>query len=109
MRIAILTFEGFNELDSLIALGILNRTKKPDWRVTLSCPSPVVTSMNGVRVHAQSSLEEAGSADSVIIGSGMQTREIVATPGLMAALQLDPRRQLIMGTGRRRVCRILSG
>jgi transcriptional regulator GlxA family with amidase domain len=95
MRIAILTFEGFNELDSLIALGILNRIKKPDWRVTLSCPSPAVTSMNGVRVRAQSSLEEAGSADAVIIGSGMQTREIVDTPELMAALRLDPGRQLI--------------
>jgi transcriptional regulator GlxA family with amidase domain len=95
MHIAILTFEGFNELDSLIALGILNRIKTPGWRVTLSCPSPTVTSMNGVRVHAQSSLEEAGSADAVIIGSGMQTREIVDTPELMAALKLDPRRQLI--------------
>jgi transcriptional regulator GlxA family with amidase domain len=95
MHIAILTFDGFNELDSLIALGILNRIRTPDWRVTLSCPSPTVTSMNGVRVHAQSSLEDAGSADAVIIGSGMQTREIVDTPELMAALNLDPKRQLI--------------
>ena len=51
--------------------------------------------MNGVRVHAQSSLEEAGGADAVIIGSGMQTREIVDTPELMAVLKLDPKRQLI--------------
>ena len=29
MRIAILTFEGFNELDSLIALGVLNRVRRP--------------------------------------------------------------------------------
>lgn len=29
MHIAILTFEGFNELDSLIALGVLNCVKKP--------------------------------------------------------------------------------
>ena len=28
MQIAVLTFEGFNELDSLIALGLLNRAKK---------------------------------------------------------------------------------
>ncbi len=54
MHIAILTFDGFNELDSLIALGILNRIKKPDWRVTLCCPQPEVTSMNGVTVRAQS-------------------------------------------------------
>ena len=28
MHIAILTFEGYNELDSLIALGVLNRFRK---------------------------------------------------------------------------------
>lgn len=36
MHVAILTFEGFNELDSLIALGILNRVKRSDWRVSLA-------------------------------------------------------------------------
>ena len=54
MHIAIVTLPGFNELDSFIALGVLNRIKKPDWRVTLACPTPTVTSMNGVTVHAQS-------------------------------------------------------
>jgi hypothetical protein len=29
MHTAILTFEGFNELDSFIALGILNRVRRP--------------------------------------------------------------------------------
>ena len=48
MHIAILTFDGFNELDSLIALGILNRIKSPGWRVSLAAPSATVTSMNGV-------------------------------------------------------------
>lgn len=95
MHTAILTFDGFNELDSLIALGILNRIKKPGWRVTLSCPAASVTSMNGVTVLAQSTLAEACAADAVIIGSGMQTRDIINTPALMAQLQLDPARQII--------------
>jgi transcriptional regulator GlxA family with amidase domain len=95
MHIAILTFQGFNELDSLIALGILNRIKKPNWRVTLACPESSVTSMNGVTVRAQSTLAEAGAADAVIIGSGIQTREIVNNPALMAEIKLDPARQLI--------------
>jgi len=95
MHIAILTFQGFNELDSLIALGVLNRIKKPDWRVSLCCPEPEVTSMNGVVVHAQSDIREARSADAVIIGSGSKTREVAANPELMSALQLDPKRQLI--------------
>ncbi|MCY7371178.1 MAG: DJ-1/PfpI family protein [Polaromonas sp.] len=95
MHIAILTFDGFNELDSLIALGVLNRIQKPDWRVTLSCPSASVTSMNGVTVHAQSTLADACQADAVIIGSGMRTREIANDAALMASLKLDPKRQLI--------------
>ncbi len=95
MHIAILTFAGFNELDSLIALGVLNRVKAPGWRVTLCCPTPTVTSMNGVVLQAQSSLAEAATADAVIVGSGMLTREVVADAATMAALQLDPVRQLI--------------
>ncbi|WGK61603.1 DJ-1/PfpI family protein [Halopseudomonas sp. SMJS2] len=95
MHIAILTFQGFNELDSLIALGVLNRIKQPDWRVSLCCPEPEVTSMNGVTVRAQSSLEDARLADAVIVGSGMLTREIVDSPELMSRLTLDPNRQLI--------------
>lgn len=95
MHIAILTFEGFNELDSLVALGVLNRVRKPGWRVTLSCPAPTVTSMNGVTVHAQSTLAEAAAADAVILGSGVRTRDIAADPALMEQLALDPARQLI--------------
>lgn len=95
MHIAILTFQGFNELDSFMALGLLNRIKKPDWKVTICCPEPMVTSMNGVTVHAQSRLAEARTADAVIVGSGIKTREVVNDAALMAELQLDPSRQLI--------------
>lgn len=95
MHIAILTFDAFNELDSFIALGILNRVKRPEWRVTLACPAPQVTSMNGVTVQAQSTLEEACEADAVLVGSGMKTRDIANDPLIMARLKLDPKRQLI--------------
>jgi transcriptional regulator GlxA family with amidase domain len=95
MHIAILTFEGFNELDSLIALGILNRVKKPDWRVSIASPAARVRSMNGVVLEAQASLRDASAADAIIVGSGMKTREVVADAALMAQLQLDPARQLL--------------
>lgn len=95
MHIAILTFEGFNELDSLIALGILNRVKRPGWRVSIASPATHVRSMNGVVLEAQVSLREASAADAVIVGSGMRTREVVGDEKLMAQLQLDPTRQLL--------------
>ncbi|EYC50487.1 AraC family transcriptional regulator [Hylemonella gracilis str. Niagara R] len=95
MHIAILTFDGFNELDSLIALGILNRVKKPGWRVSLACPAPYVQSMNGVVLESQITLREASAADAVIVGSGIKTREVVADPALMGQMKFDPQRQLL--------------
>src|SRR5512146_1030436 len=96
MHIAILTFEGYNELDSLIALGMLNRVKGDDWRVTIAAPTARVTSMNGVVIEQMSTLEEACEADAVIVGSGIATREVVEDQAIMAVLRrLDPSRQLI--------------
>jgi transcriptional regulator GlxA family with amidase domain len=95
MHIAILTFDGFNELDSLIALGILNRIKVDGWRVTLASPTKSVTSMNGVKLEAQSTIEDACKADAVIIGSGIKTREMSKDAAILSSLKLDPKRQLI--------------
>ncbi|WP_405056270.1 DJ-1/PfpI family protein [Kribbella sp. NBC_01505] len=100
MHIAILTFDGYNELDSLIALGILNRVREPGWRVSIASPTPWVTSMNGVTINvtvdAGIDLEEACTADAVIVGSGIKTREVVEDPAIMSVLRgLDPERQLL--------------
>jgi len=96
MHIAILTFDGFNELDSLIALGILNRIKRPGWRVALASPSETVTSMNGVRLYRQACLDELESCDAVLVGSGIRTREIAEDVAIMQLLaRLNPARQLI--------------
>lgn len=95
MHISILTFDGFNELDSLIALGILNCVKKPDWRVSIASPSERIRSMNGVTMERQISLQEACSTDAVIIGSGSKTRDIAADKSIIAQLKFNPSTQLI--------------
>lgn len=95
MHVAVLTLQSFNELDSLVALEVLNRIRKPGWRGTLCCPEPAVTAMNGVAVQAQSSLAEAGSADAVMVGSGIKTRAIVNDRATMSALRLNRARQLV--------------
>jgi len=98
MHIAILTFDGFNELDSLIAFGMLSRIRllgDADWRVSIASPSTRVTSMNGLSLDAHIGLQEACSADAVLIGSGMKTREVAQDRSIMDLLQLDSRRQRI--------------
>lgn len=97
MRIAILTFDGFNELDSFIALGLLNRLSADGWKAEITGPGARITSMNGVVVEAQQPLEFANEADAVIFGSGIYTRAIAENSVLLDRLQLDPLRQLIAG------------
>jgi transcriptional regulator GlxA family with amidase domain len=97
MRIAIVTLEGFNELDSFIASAMINRVKQPELKALIVCPADRVSSMNGVVVHAQAPSSFVREADAVIIGSGIHTRDVVKNAALMAELKLDPKRQVIGG------------
>jgi transcriptional regulator GlxA family with amidase domain len=95
MRVAVLTFEGFNELDSFIAAAMINRVKQPRLTASIVCPAERVASMNGVVVHSQAALGFAREAEAVIVGSGIDTRAVVRTPSIMDELKLDPSRQVI--------------
>lgn len=95
MQIAVLTFDGFNELDSFIASTILNRLRPLGWNAWITSPADEVTSMNGVTIRRQRPLEFSEEADAVLIGSGIRTREVACDDALLARLRLDPERQLI--------------
>ena len=95
MQIAVLTFDGFNELDSFVAAAILNRMKSRGWAAHITSPTQRVTSMNGVTIQRQKPFEFIAKADAVLIGSGIKTREIAADADLLARIELDPARQLI--------------
>src|SRR5208283_2220147 len=95
MKIAIVTLDAFNELDSFISYNIVNRLKSKGWKAYITSPTPTVTSMNGVTIQAEKDIAFASEADAVLIGSGSRTRELVNDPGLLASIQLDPTRQLI--------------
>lgn len=97
MRIAVVSFDGFDELDSFIALGLLNLLSVDGWKAEIASPAPRITSMNGVVVEAQQPLEFANEADAVIFASGLYTRAIAENSALLDRLQLDPLRQLIAG------------
>jgi transcriptional regulator GlxA family with amidase domain len=95
VRIAVITFDGFNEIDSFVSFHILNRVDVAGWRAEITSPAEMVESRNGVRVFAQQPLEFANEADVVLFGSGSRTLEMVNDPGVMSRLKLDPERQLI--------------
>ncbi|GII93991.1 DJ-1/PfpI family protein [Sinosporangium siamense] len=95
MQVAVVTFDGFNELDSFIASAIINRCRREGLEAFITTPTPVVKSMNGVEVTGQRSFEFVTEADAVLIGSGVKARDVVADSRLLSMLPLDPSRQLV--------------
>lgn len=95
MQVAVVTFDGFNELDSFIAAALINRCRNDGLEAFITTPTPTVTSMNGVEVTGQRPLDFVPEADVVLIGSGIRARDVVADEGLLSRLPLDPSRQLI--------------
>lgn len=93
--IAVVTLDGFNEVDSFVASYMLGRVQHPEWSVKIACPSQTVTSMNGVTIQAQMDIRDLPTADAVIVGSGMRTREYAADAQFLASLRLDPQRQIV--------------
>jgi transcriptional regulator GlxA family with amidase domain len=89
-----LTFDRFNEIDSIVAAHILNRVRIPGWKAEITCPTPTVTSMNGVIIAAQRSLEFITEAHAVIVGSGRETRQVIEDASVMSRLKLSPDSQL---------------
>src|ERR1700752_2198949 len=89
MQIAVLTFDGFNEIDSFVAAHILNRLRPQGWRAFITSPDAVIMSANEGVVHAERPLEFAAEADAVIIGSGLKTSEIAENRKLLGRIRLD--------------------
>jgi transcriptional regulator GlxA family with amidase domain len=95
VQVAVVTFDGFNELDSFIASALINRCREDGLEAFVTTPAPVVTSMNGVEVTRQRPMEFVTEAEAVLIGSGVRTRDVVADGRLLSELRLDPARQLV--------------
>jgi putative intracellular protease/amidase len=95
MQIAVLTFDGFNEIDSFVVAHILNRLRIKGWRAFITSPAQAVTSMNGVVVKAERPLDFVSDADAVILGSGAKTIELAEDAALLGRIRLDPERQLV--------------
>ncbi|MGW1811693.1 DJ-1/PfpI family protein [Streptomyces sp. NPDC002078] len=95
MQVAVVTFDGFNELDSFIASALINRCRREGLEAFITTPTPTVNSMNGVKVTGQRPMEFVTEADVVLIGSGVKTQNLIADDHLISRLPLDPSRQLI--------------
>lgn len=95
MKIVQVAFEGFTDVDVYLPWDLLNRVRRADWSVRIVADRPVVRSQTGLALTVHGGLEEVGEADAVLIASGPATRALCKDAAFLAALGLDPSRQLI--------------
>ncbi|MEO1082260.1 MAG: DJ-1/PfpI family protein [Pseudomonadota bacterium] len=95
MKVAIVSFDGFNEIDSIIAHSMLNQVGEPDWTVSIVAPSETVTSKHGTTMLTQRPLAFANEADVVLFGSGVDSFSVAQNAKLMSTFRLCSKRQLI--------------
>lgn len=102
MLIAVIAYDGFTDVDLFLPFDFFHRVKVPygagyegPWTVRILSDQPRLTSYSGVTVEAHGELFEAAMADAVFVVSGDGSRARLADPAFMAALRLDPSRQVI--------------
>ncbi len=95
IRIVIVAFDDFTDIDLILIWDLLNRVHLPNWSVRIVGEAKFHRSMTGLTVPIHGSLDEANVADAVLFTSGKGTRAKIAAPDYLAQFKLDPQWQLI--------------
>lgn len=102
MRLVMLAYDGFTDVDLFLPWDLFNRVHDPDyvgytkpWSVRICADTPQVTSNTGIAITPHGGLGELAQADAVFIVSGPGSRAKLRDPDFMRQLELDPRRQVI--------------
>ncbi|MBN3789497.1 DJ-1/PfpI family protein [Burkholderia sp. Ac-20353] len=104
MKVAMLAYDGFTDIDLFLPWDLFNRIQDPDyvayegpWSVRICSDTPQLTSNTGITLAPHAGLEELQEADAVFIVSGPGSRAKLADPDFMSRLKLNPEKQVIAG------------
>jgi transcriptional regulator GlxA family with amidase domain len=95
MKISIIAFDNFTDIDVFLMWDIFNRVEAPDWKVEILGSKDFHVSTTGIRIPMHGQLERARHSDAVLFTSGIGTRAVIKDQDYLDRLQLDPQKQLI--------------
>ena len=102
MKIAMVAFDGFTDVDLFLPWDLFYRVKDAayaaydgEWDVRICADAARVRSYSGLAIDRHAPLEWANGADAVFIVSGPGSRIKIHEPAFLSALRLDPKRQMI--------------
>jgi transcriptional regulator GlxA family with amidase domain len=95
MKVAIVIFDNFTDIDLWLMWDLLNRVRVDDWSVKILGERESHVSVTGIATSTHGRIDEARDADAVLVVSGPGTRDRIVDESWLSRLQLDPSRQLI--------------
>lgn len=95
MKIAIIIFDNFTDLDLWLMWDLLNRVRVANWEVKILGEKETHFSATKMEVKTSGRIEEANSADAVLFVSGYGTRERIADENWLVKFDLDAEKQFI--------------
>lgn len=95
MKIAIVIFDKFTDIDLFLMWDLLNRVRVPDWEVKILGDRNVHLSATNIEIKTHGRIEEANDADAVLFVSGQGTRDRIIDENWLAKFNLNAEKQFI--------------
>ena len=95
MKIAIVIFDKFTDIDLFLMWDLLNRVRVGNWEVKILGDSESHVSATGISIQTHGRIEEANDANAVLFVSGQGTRERIADENWLRKFELNPDKQFI--------------
>jgi putative intracellular protease/amidase len=95
VKIAIIVFDKFTDVDLFLMWDLLNRVRVEDWQVRILGERETHFSATGLKTETHGLIEEANDADAVLFVSGQGTRDKMRDAGWLKRFELKPEKQLI--------------
>jgi transcriptional regulator GlxA family with amidase domain len=95
MKISIVIFDDFTDLDLFVLWDLLKRVESAAWTVKILGEKESHVSSTGIEIKTHGSLAEANESDAVIFCSGRGTRLKMKDKEFLSAFNLDESKQLL--------------
>lgn len=95
MKIAIVIFDKFTDIDLFLMWDLLNRVRVENWEVKILGEKSAHVSATNIEIKTHGRIEEANDADAVLFVSGQGTRDRIVDENWLSKFNLNPEKQFI--------------
>jgi putative intracellular protease/amidase len=95
MKIAIVIFDKFTDIDLFLMWDLLNRVRVEGWEVRILGEKEAHLSATNIEIKTHGRVEEANDADAVLFVSGQGTRDRITDENWLAKFRLNSEKQFI--------------